>query len=154
MRAVEAGIFNDTVQARILELEAERDEAKTNVERAKITRPIIPSEAIAFHLRSYINGDASDESYCKWVIDTLVGRVVLYDDRLIIEYNFTGDDAERTINNIEATALNAQDIVDFTGKERCSTSFPDAPPNAAMSNPNIYIYSVGFGMVVSLKSIK
>ncbi len=128
MKAVEAGIFNDTVQARMLELQTERDEIRANVERAKITRPIIPSEAIAFQLRKYKDGDVDDVAYRKWIINTLVGRAVLYEDKLIVTYNFTGDDANKTIADIEAAALEAEDMTDFMSKEKCSTSPTVAPP--------------------------
>ena len=135
MKAIEAGIFNDTTQARIKELEAARDEAKDNLAREECERPIIPKEVIAYSLSKYKEGDMSDENYCRWIIDTLVSRVVVYDDRMIVTFNFTGDGNEMTIEDIADAAETAEDYADFSGGCESSDKLSSAPPTTRVIMP-------------------
>lgn len=127
LKAIEAGIFNDTTQARIIELEAARDEAIENIAREEHARPVIPKEVIAYSLSKYRNGDIADEGYCHWIIDTLISRVVVYDDRVIITFNFTGDGSEATIEAIEEAAESAESYADFMDGAS-SDKLPNTPP--------------------------
>lgn len=117
LKAIEAGVINSTIQERMKELEAERDEAKANIEREKVAHTIVPKEVIAYGLSKYKSGDVDDEKYRRWIIDALVHKVVLYDDRMLITFNFSGDGSELTITEIEEASTGACNYEDL-----CSTS--------------------------------
>ena len=46
---------------------------------------------MVYWLEKFKEGDANKESYRKYVIDTLINAVILYEDTITIAYNYSGE---------------------------------------------------------------
>lgn len=113
MKAIEAGIITKTTRDRLLELEAERDNLEIEIEKEKIVRPRITREQVVYFINRFKDGDIEDKEYQSRLIETFVNKVILYDDKIIITYNYTGgnDPSEIEVDMIEEAALEQEESV-------------------------------------------
>ena len=107
MKAIEAGIITDTTRERLIELENTKGSLETEITKEKITRPIISRDQVVYYLNSFKGGDVDDKEYQRKIIDMFVNKVFLYDDKIIITYNYGGEGRELSTDIIEDAAFNA-----------------------------------------------
>lgn len=95
MKAIEAGIFNSTTSDRMKELEEEIQVLERSLKMAKamFDEPV-DGERMEFYLEKLRNGAPDNPAYRKELIRTMVKTITLWDDRIEIEYNFTGTDGD------------------------------------------------------------
>lgn len=100
LSAVEKGIFTNTTQERMVSLENQKKDLENSIEieRYKKDAPKIKKEQIIFWLEKFKNGNAHDLEYQSQMIDTFINTVVLYDDKIVIAYNYSGDNDMSEIN--------------------------------------------------------
>ena len=147
MKAIEAGIITETTGARLRELEAEREDLKIEIEKEKIARPVISREQVIYFLERFKGGDVDDKEYQRQIIDMFVNKVFLYDDKIIITYNYSGDNNEITAEIVEEAAEEA--LSDAVGG--CSDKRPSGPPNFNKSNTVIFFMPGGvFGLIAKI----
>lgn len=107
MKAIEAGIITDTTRERLLELEATKGELETEIIKENIARPLISRDQVVFFLEQFKGGNIEDKEYQQKIIDVFVNKILVYDDKIIITYNYSGDDNETTAEIIEEAAFEA-----------------------------------------------
>lgn len=88
MSAIEAGIFTPTTKNRLMEVEADIAQLERSLAIAKAKNVPIEKEQIIFSLEKYRNGDIDDKQYQKKLIDSFIKKVILYDDRIEIDYYY------------------------------------------------------------------
>lgn len=118
--AIEQGIFTPTTKDRLLELEAEKADLEINIQKEEIIHPTFSREQIIFFLERFRGGDVDDPEYQRQIIDTFISRVWLYDDKMVVTYNYSGDGNTVTLEVAEKAASEA------VGE--CSDKFPPSPP--------------------------
>lgn len=100
MKAIEAGIFNETVQEKMLELEQQRkfqeEELKALQNRRKYELKL---EDVVRFLNSFV-GNLDDAEVRKKVLEMFVNKMYLYNDKLVITFNFTEDVRELPFEEI------------------------------------------------------
>lgn len=102
--AMEQGIVTKTTKDRMFALENEREdlESKISVEKSKQTKPLNVEQVKAF-LNKFTDTELSDGNYKNEFFNSLINRVVLYDDKVCIYYNTTPDtESEVRIKEKEA----------------------------------------------------
>ena len=105
MKAIEAGIFTETTKQRLEELEAEKASTEDAIAKARIESPIVSREEISFYLSRFRNTDITDEQSRQRLIDCFVNAVYVYDDRIVLTFNYK--DATKTISLDE---VNSSDL--------------------------------------------
>ena len=73
-----------------------------NALNEEIDRPKLTEEQIVYWISRLKNGNTDDEKYKQMLIDTFVNSVYLYDDKLIITYNFKDGTRTTTFDEIKA----------------------------------------------------
>ena len=106
--------------------------AQLALERRKFTK-----EEIIDWISRYRDGNINDPDYRREIIDTFVNSVYVYDDRLLLTYNYKDGTQTLTLKEIEA-ALSS----DLTSM---------CPPY--MKNPNLFPMGNGFGFLIFIKDI-
>ena len=101
------------INRRLFELEQQREEIKLKIVQAEIKRPEISYEQVLFWLEQFKNGNIEDHSFCFKLIHTFINSIYLYNDRIIIVYNFCDkkgnrESVELTIKDIEKTGLHSE----------------------------------------------
>ena len=131
IRAIEAGILNADTKRRMDELQADKEQLTSAIAEAKIMCEYkLTKEQILFFLLSMRNKDYSDRECQKRLIKTFINAVFVYDDKIIINFNHSGETSAVTITDIKTVFSNtglAEDSGEmFVRCALCSTSKNDS----------------------------
>ena len=88
LKAVEAGIFNDTTQTRMAELEQQRTQLETEIAKEELAKPQISQEDIIAWLCRFRDLDIQKESHRRILIDSFINSVYVYDDKIVLAFNY------------------------------------------------------------------
>ena len=88
LNAIQQGIFTRSTKESLDELEASRDELENKIAVEKLTKPRITEEQLRFFLERFRKMDVTRKSQRKMLIDTFVNAIFLYDDKMVLTYNF------------------------------------------------------------------
>lgn len=103
LRAVEAGIFNDATKQRMDELSQQKAELQGALAAAKLQEDLaLKKEHILYFLHRFADMDYTDEACRKQLIKTFVNAVFVYDDKVVLTFNYSGDDRTITLHEIDA----------------------------------------------------
>lgn len=93
LKAVEAGIYNNTTAERMKELEEDIKIMERSISLGKMiyTEPF-DGDRLVFYLHKISEGQSDSIQYRKELFRTFVKSVRLWNDRIEVEYNFTGTD--------------------------------------------------------------
>ena len=75
---------------------------KIAVLQAELQKPKYTKEQIVSWIGQFKYGDVNSWEYQKRIIDTFVNSLYLFDDRLVITYNFKGGTETITLKDVEA----------------------------------------------------
>lgn len=102
LKAIEAGIFNESTKERMNELEEQKAELKTALAAAKLKEDMgLKKEHIVFFLHQFADMDYSDVACQKRLIKTFVNSVFVYDDKVVLTFNYSGDRRTMTLKEID-----------------------------------------------------
>ena len=88
LNAIQQGIFNKSTKARLDELEAAKDELENMIACEKLAKPKITEEQMMFWLHRFRKLDVRQQSHRKMLIDTFINAIFLYDDKMVITFNY------------------------------------------------------------------
>ena len=88
LKAVEAGIFNDTTQQRMTELEQQKQKLEIEIAKEKLKKPNISREDVAGWLCHFRELDVKKEKHRRILIDSFVNAVYVYDDKITLTFNY------------------------------------------------------------------
>jgi site-specific DNA recombinase len=103
LRAIEAGIFNDATKQRMDELGEQKVELQNALAAAKLREDLgLKKEHILYSLHRFVDMDYTAEDCQKQLIKIFVNSVFVYDDKVVITFNYSGDDRTITLKEIDA----------------------------------------------------
>ena len=120
LRAVEAGMFSPSMKDRMDELECQKAELNADIEREEINQQKVSRDEVLFFLSQFKGGDPDDPEYKQRLVDIFVNSVWLYDDKLVLTYNYSGEDNKVTLDLVDKALSGAA--------SGCSDSACQAPP--------------------------
>ena len=86
--AIEQGILTPSTKSRMEELEQQREALETSILQEQIETPPITREQILFWFDQFRHGDPADIAYQEKVIDCFVNSIYLFDDRIVVNFNY------------------------------------------------------------------
>ena len=102
LRAIEAGIFSESTRARLEELEEQKCDLQSALTAAKLKEDLgLKKEHILFFLHQFANMDHTDVACQKQLIKTFVNAVFVYEDKVVLTFNYSGDDRTITLKEID-----------------------------------------------------
>lgn len=104
--AVEKGMFNDTMIARMNALESEKKELEAKIKREAMEHEIVDKDFILFILKKFKTKELDTLENKKRLIETFVSKAFLFDDgKLVLTFNYKK-------NNQLATHQEVLDVLD------------------------------------------
>lgn len=159
MAAIEEGIITPTTKDRLTELEAEKETIRTEMAKANVKKTAYSADEVRFYLESFRDGDADNPEFARRLIEVFVNSVYVYDDYLVMVYNFSGHDgdgiphdfseiADQAVSEQEAKeageAVNAQ-----KNRGTCSFSVPLSERKATLNEPTaVFVSLLVFAVIV------
>lgn len=103
--AMEKGIITPTTKERMEELEAEKSELSIKIMKEEMSRPKLTREEILYWFYKFrkLNPKKLDHRRC--LINNFVNSVFLYEDKMIITFNFKEGTETITFADLEKSAL-------------------------------------------------
>ena len=103
--AIEQGIIIPATKQRLDDLEEQRKELETNILQEQIAKPLLTREQILFRFERFRQGDPSDPAYQQKIIDCFVNSVYIFDDRLVINFNYRDGDKLVSLQEVKSSFL-------------------------------------------------
>ena len=88
VNAIQAGIFTSSTKQRLEELEKEKSELSVQILKEEIFTPSLTKEQIIFYLCKFRKLNPKLLEHRRRLIDSFVNSIYLFDDRLIITFNY------------------------------------------------------------------
>lgn len=88
LRAIEAGIFNDTTSERMNQLEIRQKEISVEIAKEELKRRKLTPDHLYYWFGLFKNGDVTDVSFQKHLVDAFINQIFVYKDRVVIAYNY------------------------------------------------------------------
>ena len=107
LEAIEQGILTPTIKQRLDELEARKEALNTSILEEELKKPVLTREWMRFWFEKFRKGDVGSTEHQRQIIDTFVNSVYVFDDRVVLNFNFT-DDA-KTVTREEVLGSSAVD---------------------------------------------
>ena len=102
VKALEAGIFNDATKQRMDELTEQKKELQSALAAAQLRKDLgLKKEQIVYFLHRFAEMDYTDFNCQKQLIKTFVNSVFVYDDKVVLTFNYSGDDRTITLMEID-----------------------------------------------------
>ncbi len=130
--AVEKGMFSEALIHRMEALEAAKEDLTIRIEMEKLEKPKVTEKEMTFFLHRFRKLNPNIEAHRQILIDTFVNAVYVYDDKLLLTFNF--QEGTRTISYNAAQAA---------AKEKCSDmNCSGAPEKATCKSKSLFqLYS-------------
>ena len=131
IKAIEQGIITEATKGRLTELETEINHLDFEIAKEKAHNyAFLTVEQIEHYLSRFVFDNPTDMKVRKFLINAFVREVILYDDEVVITYNFT-DSPEHLKVNKEQTLREEQQIErakSSSSFDSGSTILADSPP--------------------------
>lgn len=107
LEAIKNGIFTESTKAELVKLEKRKEELKKQITIEEANKEEkLSKEQVLFFFKSFVKSELSDEYTKTVIIDRLVNKVILYDDRIVIILNNSDRDIDEPIENLEELCSN------------------------------------------------
>ena len=98
------------------ELEAAKEDLEIKIANEKIAKPRISPEFVTFWLHKFRKLDVRQQSHRKMLIDAFVNAIYLYDDKLVLTFNYKDGTRTITLDDVkEAVKANTGSDLDCRG---------------------------------------
>ena len=105
LRAIEEGIITSTTKQRMIELEQTRDEIKLKLIKEEMKKPTITKEGLVLWLKHIQSMSLETKEHKQRLIDIFVNAVYLYDDKLVITFNYKEASKTVTLKEVNGSII-------------------------------------------------
>ena len=105
LNAIQAGVLTNSTKSRLEKLEVQQKELEVRIAEEKIVRPRLSENQVRFWLTRFRKLDPNVKSHRETLINTFVNAVYLYDEKVLITFNYK--DGTKTITFDEIAAKDA-----------------------------------------------
>ena len=105
LNAIQAGVLTNSTKSRLEKLEAQQKELEVRIAEEKIARPRLSENQVRFWLTRFRKLDPNVKSHRETLINAFVNAVYLYDEKVLITFNYK--DGTKTIAFDEIAAKDA-----------------------------------------------
>ena len=116
VNAIQMGICNDATKKRMDELESRKAELGIQIAKEELAKPIITREQITCWLEHFRTFDTNKFEHRLRFIDTFVNRIFLYDDKMVITFNYNKGTKTITFAELEASGILSISNIASTGE--------------------------------------
>ena len=102
LNAIQQGILTRSTKERLDALEAARDDLEAKIACEKLAKPRLTEEQLMFFLQRFRKLDVTQPSHRKMLIDTFVNAIFLYDDKMVLTFNFREGTETITFADLQA----------------------------------------------------
>ena len=116
LNAIQAGVLTSSTKGRLEKLEAQQKELEIRIAEEKLAKPKVSADFVKFWLTNFRKLDPNVKSHRETLINTFVNAVYLYDEKVLITFNYKDGTKTITFDEIaakDAPEGNGSDLVNF-----------------------------------------
>ena len=136
--AVEEGFISDSSKQRLDELEKRRRELEASIGQEELKHPKLEHDQIVFWLSQFKHLDLENVRVQKQIIDCFVNTVYLFDDQLVVNFNFDRERRKISLAEVEAKLAGVPHKADAAPKR---------------TDTDLLFYGDGFGVLMYYSDI-
>ena len=107
LNAMQQGIFTVSTKQRLEELEATKERLTVSILQEELQKPHLSKEQILFFLQRFRAIDTTKPEQRQRLIDSFVNAVYVYDDKIILTFNYQDGTETITLDDINGSDLEA-----------------------------------------------
>ena len=88
LRAIQLGVLTKSTKTRLEELEAAKERLELEIAEEKIGKPLLTPKFVHSWVQRFRKLDPKLPSHRKTLIDNFLNAVILFDDKLILSFNY------------------------------------------------------------------
>lgn len=115
LNAIQAGIFTPSTKQRLDELEETKSQLEVSILQEEMHKPLLTREQIAFFIYRFRKFDVTKREQRQRLIDSFVNAVYLYEDKIILTFNYKDGSKTITLAEVEGSDLSVLGAVIFGG---------------------------------------
>ena len=116
VNAIQAGILTASTKQRLEQLEAEKSEISVQILKEEIAKPTVTKDDILAYLIKYRKLNMKQLDHRRRLIDSFVNAIYLFDDYLVITFNYK--EGTKTITFAEIEEAFGSDLSSLTAPWR------------------------------------
>lgn len=136
--AVEEGFVSNSTKQRLDELEKRRRELEGSISQEELKHPQLDRDQIVFWFSQFKHLDLENIRVQKQIIDCFVNTVYLFDDQLVVNFNFDREKRKISLAEVENKLSGAPLATGTTPKQ---------------TDSDLFFYEDGFGVTLHYSDI-
>ena len=105
VNAIQMGIITPSTKQRIEELEKEKSQLSVEIMKEELARPTITRESILCYIDQFRKLNTNKLEHRRRLIDSFVNAIFLYDDKMVITFNYKEQTKTITFADLEESGL-------------------------------------------------
>lgn len=107
LNAIQAGIFNASTKQRLDELEETKGQLEVTILQEEMQKPLLTREQVMFWICRFRKLDVTKQEQRQRLIDSFVNALYLYDDKLVLIFNYKDGQKTVSLKVVESSDLGA-----------------------------------------------
>ena len=117
LNSIQAGIFTPSTKQRLDELEETKRQLEVSILQEEMHKPLLTREQIAFFIYRFRKFDVTKREQRQRLIDSFVNAVYLYEDKIILTFNYKDGSKTITLAEVEGSDLSVLGAVNELVRE-------------------------------------
>lgn len=105
LNAIQQGIFTVSTKQRLDELESTKERLTVSILQQELAKPVLTKEQVIFWLHRFRDIDTQKQEHRQRLIDSFVNAVYVFDDKLLLTFNYKDGTQTITLNDINGSDL-------------------------------------------------
>lgn len=126
LNAIQQGILTTSTKARLEQLEETKAQLEISIAQAELEKPLLTRQQILFWLHRFRGIDISKQAERQRLVDSFVNAVYVYDDKIILTFNYREGTKTITLDDIKGSDLGGESPPKAKG------------PDSLSENPGLY----------------
>ena len=107
LNAIQQGIITSSTKERLEELEQQKSEIAVQITKEEMRRPTLTKEQIVFWFERFRKLNTNKLEHRRRLIDSFINSIYLFDDRMVITFNYKDGSKTITMEEIENSAISS-----------------------------------------------
>lgn len=108
LNAIQQGISTPSTKQRLEELEETKERLTVSILQEELQKPRLSKEQILFFLHRFRDIDTTKQEHRQRLVDSFVNAVYVYDDKIILTFNYQDGTETITLDDINGSDLEAE----------------------------------------------
>ncbi len=107
LNAIQAGIFNNSTKQRLDELEQRKADVEFQIVQEEMRHPLLSREDVTYWICRFRSTDVTKLEDRRRLIDSFVNSITIYDDRIVITFNYKEGTATVPFSKLDSSDLSS-----------------------------------------------